>query len=70
MSGIRGGVDTKASAPDRNALVVEIRRYAQEEHGMTLSLGEALLLASRAALAESAGRDRDRKACNQQKEER
>ena len=37
---------------------------------MTLSLGEALLPASRAAFAESAGRDRNRKVRNQQKEER
>jgi hypothetical protein len=46
----------EASAADEEGLVVEIRRHASEKHGMTLSLGEALLLASRAVSVVSSGR--------------
>ena len=60
----------EASADDGDALVIEIRRHARDEHGMTRSLGEALLLASRAVLVESTGRDPRRRVGNQQKEER
>jgi Protein of unknown function (DUF1059) len=37
----------EASAEDEDGLVIEIRRHAREAHGMTLSLGEAVQLASR-----------------------
>ncbi|MDF2749343.1 MAG: hypothetical protein K0T00_518 [Gaiellaceae bacterium] len=60
----------EASAEDEEALVLEIRRHAREEHGMTLSLGEAMLVASRAVSAESSGSDPHRGVGNQQKEER
>jgi hypothetical protein len=60
----------EASAEDEDGLVVEIRRHAREEHGMTLSLGEALLVASRAVTVESSGRDPHRGVGNRQKEER
>jgi hypothetical protein len=60
----------EASAEDEDGLVVEIRRHAREEHGMTLSLGEALLMASRAVSVESSGRDPNRGVGKQQKEER
>jgi hypothetical protein len=60
----------EASAEDEEGLVVEIRRHAREEHGMTLSLGEALLLASRAVSVESSGRVLHRGLGNRKKEER
>jgi hypothetical protein len=60
----------EASAEDEDGLVVEIQRHAREAHGMTLSLGEALQLASRAASVESSGRDPHRRLGNRQKEER
>lgn len=58
----------EASAKDEEELVLEIRRHAREEHGMTLSFGEALRLASRAVAAESSGPHRA--VGNRQKEER
>ncbi len=60
----------EASADDADALVIEIRRHAREEHGMTLSLGEALLLASRALPVESTGRGPHRAVDGRRKEER
>jgi hypothetical protein len=60
----------EASAEDEDGLVVEIRRHAQEAHGMTLSLGEALQLASHAIPVESSGRDLHRRGRNPEKEER
>jgi hypothetical protein len=60
----------QASAEDEDGLLVEIRRHAREEHGMTLSLGEALLVASRAVSVESLGCDPHRRVTNRQKEER
>jgi hypothetical protein len=59
----------EASAEDEDGLVVEIRRHAREEHGMTLSLGEALLLASRAKAVEGSERDAHRRSGYRQKEE-
>jgi hypothetical protein len=60
----------EASAEDLDGLVAEIRRHAREMHGMTLSLGDALQLASRAASVDASGRDRHRKVGNEEKEER
>jgi Protein of unknown function (DUF1059) len=60
----------EASAVDEDGLVVEIRRHAREAHGMTLSLGEALRLASRAVSVESSGRDPRRRVGNRPKEEK
>jgi predicted small metal-binding protein len=60
----------EASAEDEDGLVAEIRRHAREEHGMTLSLSEALLVASRAVPIESSGRESHRRVGNPQKEER
>lgn len=60
----------EASADDEDELVVEIRRHAREEHGMTLSLGDAQLLASRAVSVESSSCDLHRATDNRQKEER
>ncbi len=60
----------EASAEDEEGLVVEIRRHAREEHGMTLSLGEALQFASRAVALEHSGRDPNRGVGNRQKEEK
>jgi hypothetical protein len=60
----------EASAEDEEGLVLEIRRHAREVHGMTLSLGEALLLASRAVSVGSSGPAPHRGVGNQQKEER
>jgi hypothetical protein len=60
----------EASAADEDGLVVEIRRHAREAHGMTLSLGEALQLASRAVSVESPGRDPHRRVDKREKEER
>jgi hypothetical protein len=60
----------EASAEDEDGLVLEIRRHAREEHGMTLSLGEARLLASRAVSVGSSGRAPHRSVSNRQKEER
>jgi hypothetical protein len=57
----------EALAEDEDGLVVEIRRHAWEEHGMTLSLGQALLLASRAV--EGSERDAHRRDGYRQKEE-
>jgi len=59
----------EASAEDEGGLVAEIRRHAREEHGMTLSVGEALLIASRATQVESSARSH-RRVGNPQKEER
>ena len=59
----------EASAEDEDGLVAEIRRHAREEHGMTLSLGEALLVASRALPVESTGRGLRREVGTRQKEE-
>jgi hypothetical protein len=59
----------EASAEDEDALAVEIRRHARKEHGMSLSLGEARLLASRAVSAERSGGDRHRRVGKRQKEE-
>ena len=58
----------EASAETEDELVVEIRRHAREEHGMTLSLREALLMASRAASLTSSSRHR--RFGNRQKEEK
>lgn len=60
----------EASAEDEDGLVAEIRRHARDEHGMTLSLGEALLVASRAVTVEGPGNDPRRPVGNRQKEER
>ena len=40
----------EARAEDEDGLVAEVRRHAQEAHGMVLSHEEALLLAFRAEL--------------------
>ena len=40
----------EARAEDEDGLVAEVRRHAQEGHGMALSHEEALLLAFRAEL--------------------
>jgi Protein of unknown function (DUF1059) len=42
----------EARAEDEDGLVAEVRRHAQEAHGMALSHDEALLLAFRAELNE------------------
>jgi len=60
----------EASAEDEDGLVVEIRRHAREAHGMTLSLAEALQLASRAVQLGSSGRDPHRRLGDREKEER
>lgn len=60
----------EASAEDENGLVVEIRRHAREEHGMTLSLGEARLLASRGRPVRGSERGAHRSDGDRQKEER
>ena len=60
----------EASAQSEDELVVEIRRHAREAHGMTLSLREALLMASRAHPVEGSSRDPHRRVGNRQKEER
>ena len=60
----------EALAEDEDGLVVEIRRHAREEHGMTLPLGEALLIASRAVSVKTSGRDLHRGVGNREKEER
>lgn len=60
----------EASAENLDGLVAEIRRHAREEHGMTLSRGEALQLASRALSVEGVGRGRRRGIGIRQKEER
>jgi hypothetical protein len=60
----------EASADDEDGLVDEMRRHAREEHGMTLSLGEARLLASRAVSIRSSGRASHRAVGNREKEER
>jgi hypothetical protein len=60
----------EASAEDEDGLVVEIRRHAREEHGMTLSLGQALLVASRALPVESSSRAFHRRVGNREKEEK
>lgn len=59
----------EASAEDLDGFVAEIRRHAQEEHGMTLSVGEALLMASRAPVVEIKGGSSHRATGNGQKEE-
>ena len=43
----------EARAADQDGLVAEVRRHAREAHGMALSTGEALLLASRAEPGEA-----------------
>jgi predicted small metal-binding protein len=60
----------EASAEDTGGLVAEIRRHAREAHGMTLSVREAMRLASRAVAIESSGRGSHRGAGIRQKEER
>ena len=60
----------EASAEDEDGLVVEIRRHAREAHGMTLSLGQALVLASRAVSVDSSSGVPHRGVGNQQKEEK
>ena len=45
----------EASAEDEEGLVAEIRRHAREEHGMSLSPGEARLMASRAVALHGSG---------------
>ena len=40
----------EARAADEEGLVAQVRRHAQEAHGMTLTRDEALLLAFRAEL--------------------
>jgi hypothetical protein len=60
----------EASAEDLEQLVAEIRRHAREEHGMTLSVGEARLVASRAAVVDESSRDSRRAVANRQKEKR
>jgi hypothetical protein len=60
----------EASAEDEDGLVAEIRRHAREEHGMTLSLGEALVVASRAVPVEGPVSDSHRHVGIRQKEER
>jgi len=60
----------EASAEDEDGLVVEIRRHAREVHGMTLSFGQARLMAARARPAESSSRVLHRRIDNRQKEER
>ena len=44
----------EARAADEEGLVAEVQRHAREEHGMTLSHDEALLLAFRVELDENA----------------
>jgi hypothetical protein len=44
----------EARAADEEGLVAEVRRHAHQEHGMTLSHDEALLLAFRVELDENA----------------
>jgi hypothetical protein len=44
----------EARADDEDRLVAEVRRHAREAHGMSLSNDEALLLAFRAELNETA----------------
>ena len=58
----------EASAEDEDGLVVEIRRHAREAHGMTLSLGQALVLASRAVSVDSSSPVPHRGVGNQQEE--
>lgn len=61
----------EASAEDADGLVAEIRRHAQEEHGMTLSLAEARLVASSALTVESSSRAAPhRRVGKQQKEDK
>jgi hypothetical protein len=60
----------EASAEDEDGLVLEIRRHAREAHGMTLSLAEALQLASRAVSFGRSGRGPHRGVGNREKEER
>lgn len=59
-----------ASAESEDELVAEIRRHARDVHGMTLSLREALLVASHAVSVRSSSRDPHRHFGNRQKEER
>ena len=44
----------EARADDEDRLVAKVRRHAREAHGMSLSHDEALLLAFRAELDETA----------------
>ena len=44
----------EARAADEEGLVAEVQRHAWEEHGMTLSHDEALLLAFRVELDDNA----------------
>ena len=60
----------EASAEDEEGLVAEIRRHAREEHGMSLSLGEARLMASRAVALHASGGAPRRIAGKRQKEEK
>jgi predicted small metal-binding protein len=59
----------EASAEDEDGLVVEIQRHARDEHGMALSLREALRLASHATSVVGSSRDSHRRVGNRQKEE-
>ena len=60
----------EAAAKDEQELAEVVRRHACEQHGMTLSHDEALLLATRAAQLESPDSDRHRAVGNRSKEER
>ena len=60
----------EASAEDEDGLVVEIRRHAREKHGMTLSVSEARVVASRAVSVASSGRGSHRAVGNPQEEEK
>jgi hypothetical protein len=46
----------EARASDEEGLVAEVRRHANETHGMALSHDDALLLAFRAELDQHTGR--------------
>jgi hypothetical protein len=60
----------EAAAENLDGLVAEIRRHAREEHGMTLSVGEALEVASRASAVEQSSRTPRRALGNRLEEER
>ena len=60
----------EASAESEDELVAEIRRHARDEHGMTLSLREAMEVASRAVSAESSDSAVHRRVGNPRREER
>lgn len=60
----------EASAESEDELVVEIRRHARDEHGMRLSLREALRMAAGAVSVEHSDGRPHRRVGNQSKEER